>query len=114
MWGSFIPIGLLGGWISHLRLSHFMGKSLQKFKWVACWLHNSAMLGPAIVAYGMRPNQGCICTAGSCRVLQGGMWHGPQPASTSSSSCWRLACDLHVLLWCLAFSAAMTTASVLT
>jgi hypothetical protein len=32
MWATFVPMGLLGAWVSHLRLKFFTGKSLQKFK----------------------------------------------------------------------------------
>jgi hypothetical protein len=32
MWATFVPMGLLGAWVSHLRLQYFMGRSLQSFK----------------------------------------------------------------------------------
>jgi hypothetical protein len=32
MWATFVPMGLLGAWVSHLRLKFFTGKSLQQFK----------------------------------------------------------------------------------
>jgi hypothetical protein len=32
MWATFVPMGLLGAWVSHLRLKFFTGKSLQRFK----------------------------------------------------------------------------------
>jgi hypothetical protein len=32
MWATFVPMGLLGAWVSHLRLKFFTGKSLRRFK----------------------------------------------------------------------------------
>jgi hypothetical protein len=43
MWATFVPMGLLGAWVSHLRLSRFMNHGLQCFRCGHCFRDQTSL-----------------------------------------------------------------------